>query len=703
MALSGRFALLVALGVVPVVVAGIQGADAAWLALLGWLAARDRRGRARPRARGVAATGRADPVAARPGATRRDRHVGARGCSTSDRGRCAPSSVTAGSRRPAWPARTGPGCGSRRASGAGCRCSSPRGAAAIDARRRSRSARRGRSDCWSRQATLAAPGRVRVLPPFHSRAHLPSRLTRLRELDGRTPLLIRGQGTEFDSIREYVRGDDVRSIDWRATARHVDPEVPGSMRLMVRTWRPERDRRIVIVADTSRTAAARIDDEPRLDTAWEAVAPARRTRLARGRPRGLPRVGPEAPRPGARRRRAPSSSPAWSTPWRGSRPSSSRPTGRSVPGQVRRVTSHRALVVLLTAADSPGSARGLLSVLPQLTARHTVVVASVADPALLAARHERNALDEVYAASAAERGLLDGERGRRRHPPPRGAHRDGGAARAPARPRRLLPRAEGGRPALTRGSTAADSRHPAANPRHRRARRSLSSQGRRRGCAPFWRARRLRAPPRAAALLPSSPPAPPLGTDVLSPDANVLHSLQKGTAMSETAPAIAEPAIAAPAITAPSTMQKLTAEALGTFILVFGVIGTAIFAAGFNAGEGNLNVGFLGVALALGLSVLVGAYSFGPVSGGHFNPAVTLGLAVAGRFAVEGGARVPRGAARRRHLASTLAGGALDRTAVRRPRVPAAPPRASASSRPADSACSPCSSSRCCSPRCSCS
>jgi uncharacterized protein (DUF58 family) len=107
----------------------------------------------------------------------------------------------------------------------------------------------------ARQRTRAVPWTVRALPPFHSRRHLPGKLSRLRELDGRHSALTRGQGSEFDSLREYVPGDDVRSIDWRATARRES--------VVVRTWRPERDRRILVVLDTGRTSAGRVAGVPR--------------------------------------------------------------------------------------------------------------------------------------------------------------------------------------------------------------------------------------------------------------------------------------------------------------------------------------------------------------------------------------------------------------------------------------------------------
>ena len=251
---------------------------------------------------------------------------------------------------------------------------------------------------WARQATLHAPGQIRVLPPFNARKHLPSRITRLKELDGRTSLLVRGQGTEFDSLREYVRGDDVRSIDWRATARRGD--------VMVRTWRPERDRRVVILIDSGRTSAARIDDEPRLDTAFEAslllAALASKAgdhvdfvaydRRVRGRVQGaqgaellsrmvdtMALIEPEL----------------IETDW------------SAVPGQVRAVTSRRALVVLITSIDAAGASSALLSVLPQLTRRHTVIVASVTDPTTLEATRPRGNREEIYRAAAAERALLD--------------------------------------------------------------------------------------------------------------------------------------------------------------------------------------------------------------------------------------------------------------------------------------------------------
>jgi uncharacterized protein (DUF58 family) len=252
-----------------------------------------------------------------------------------------------------------------------------------------------------RAAARTPPWRLRVLPRFASRRFLPEKLARLRVLDGVTVTRGRGQGTEFDALREYVIGDDVRSIDWRASARRSD--------VVVRTWRPERDRRVLCVIDTGRTSAARVGDEPRLDASIDAalllgalanragdqvdllaIDTAVRAAVSSGSSRTLlPRlVGALAPL----------------------EPALVETDFGVVAGEVLRRERKRALVVLFTALEPGALGEGLLPVLTTLTARHKVVLAAVHDPALADLMARRGDAAAVYTAAAAHRTLAERER-----------------------------------------------------------------------------------------------------------------------------------------------------------------------------------------------------------------------------------------------------------------------------------------------------
>ncbi|MEJ8635365.1 MULTISPECIES: DUF58 domain-containing protein [Streptomyces] len=243
----------------------------------------------------------------------------------------------------------------------------------------------------ARQSNHSVPWTVRVLPQFASRKHLPSRLARLRELDGRTSVLIRGQGTEFDSLRDYVPGDDTRSIDWRATARRTT--------VAVRTWRPERDRHILVVLDTGRTSAGRVGDVPRLDAAMDAALLL--TALAS---RAGDRVDLLAydrrVRAQVQGRSAGELLPAMVNALAPLEPELVETDARGLSAAALKSAPRRSLIVLFTGLDAAPIEEGLLPVLPQLTQRHTVLVAAVADPHIQEMSAARGDVEAVYDAAA---------------------------------------------------------------------------------------------------------------------------------------------------------------------------------------------------------------------------------------------------------------------------------------------------------------
>src|SRR5699024_3348818 len=190
----------------------------------------------------------------------------------------------------------------------------------------------GRLGLARRTARAQAPGRLLALHPFGSRRHLPSQVRRLREIEGLAATHQRGQGNEFDSLRDFVDGDDVRSTDWRASARRRS--------VVVRTWRPERDRHVLLVVEPPRTAAVHL---ALVETDWQLAASTLTSRARKG-----------------------------------------------------------SLVVLVTPVEESVVHTGLLPVAARLARDHPLIVASVSDPALEELAAGRDDLGTVYRAAAAE-------------------------------------------------------------------------------------------------------------------------------------------------------------------------------------------------------------------------------------------------------------------------------------------------------------
>lgn len=260
---------------------------------------------------------------------------------------------------------------------------------------------------------VSPPWTLRVLPRFDSRRHLSEKYSRLRVLEGAVAARGRGRGSEFDSLREYVIGDDIRSIDWRASARRES--------VIVKTWRPERDRRVVCVLDTGRTSAVQVGDtnggglaEPRLDAAIDAALLLSAVAARAGDRVDALAVDTEVRaviEGGARRGLLPKLVRALAP----LEPALVETDFGLVVAEVLKREAKRALVVIFTSLEPGAIAESLLPALPQLASRHKVIVAAVSDPVIARMRTRRgygdgDPMDVAYQAAAAEKSLVERRR-----------------------------------------------------------------------------------------------------------------------------------------------------------------------------------------------------------------------------------------------------------------------------------------------------
>ncbi len=257
---------------------------------------------------------------------------------------------------------------------------------------------------------LTPPWTLRTLPEFPSRRLLPEKLSRLRVIEGQVVTRGRGQGSEFDSLREYVVGDDPRGIDWRASARR--------QHLVSKQWRPERDRRVLCVLDTGRTSAGRIQvgegmfteeseatGVPRLDLAIDAALLLSSVAAHAGDKVDLLAIDTEThvEVSATSKRHLDRLHAALATVT----PALVETDFGRVVAEVLRAERKRALVVIFTTLEPGALGEGLIPVLPSLVARHRVLLAAVHDPAFDTLASGRGSAAAIHTAAAAERGLAE--------------------------------------------------------------------------------------------------------------------------------------------------------------------------------------------------------------------------------------------------------------------------------------------------------
>ena len=221
------------------------------------------------------------------------------------------------------------------------------------------------------RTAVAAKGAVAILPPASTpqrRAGLSHRS--LRDELGIKPRPVRGEGREFESLREYVPGDDPRHIDWRASARHA--------RLQVRQYQTERRHTVFVALDTGRLMGAYVDGTSKLDHAINCAAALARASIGYGDRIGFVAFDNRL-RLFARPRSGPAGVGALVEATSSLAPASFEPDYRILVETLARYQKKRSLVVVLTDFVEGGASRGLEDYLAVLARRHCVMLVALRD------------------------------------------------------------------------------------------------------------------------------------------------------------------------------------------------------------------------------------------------------------------------------------------------------------------------------------